>query len=74
MTVLLLLLAHLIADFWLQTDKMVKNKQKHLKKHLLHHLLTTGLALAIIWGGITSLRTLPTIFFSHYFLSVSPIF
>ncbi|GIN59813.1 hypothetical protein J8TS2_41320 [Lederbergia ruris] len=50
MTVLLLLLAHLIADFWLQSDQMVKNKIKHLKKHLFHHLLTTGIALAIIWG------------------------
>lgn len=50
MVVLLLLLAHLIADFWLQTDLMVKNKMKHLKKHMLHHLLTTGLALTIIWG------------------------
>lgn len=50
MTVLLLLLAHLIADFWLQSDLMVKNKIKHLKKHLFHHLLITGIALAIIWG------------------------
>ena len=50
MTVLLLLLAHLIADFWLQSDQMVKNKLKHLKKHLFHHLLTTGIALAVIWG------------------------
>ncbi|GIN70303.1 hypothetical protein J14TS2_07780 [Bacillus sp. J14TS2] len=50
MTVLLLLLAHLIADFWLQSDQMVENKIKYLKKHLLHHLLTTGLALAVIWG------------------------
>ena len=48
--VLLLLLAHLIADFWLQTDAMVKNKIKNLKKHMLHHLITTGLALIIIWG------------------------
>jgi len=48
--VLLLLLAHLIADFWLQTDLMVKNKMKHLKKHMVHHLITTGLALTIIWG------------------------
>ena len=49
MIVLLLLLAHLIADFWLQTDVMVKNKMKQLKKHMLHHLITTGLALTIIW-------------------------
>ena len=50
MPVLLLLLAHLVADFWLQTDLMVKNKIKHLKKHLLHHLLTIGIALVVIWG------------------------
>lgn len=49
--VLLLLLAHLIADFWLQTDVMVKNKMKNLKKHMLHHIITTGLALVVIWGG-----------------------
>lgn len=50
MMILLLLLAHLIADFWLQTDVMVKNKMKNLKKHMFHHLITTGLALTIIWG------------------------
>ncbi|MDS9471185.1 DUF3307 domain-containing protein [Sporosarcina pasteurii] len=49
MTVLLLLLAHLIADFWLQTDIMVNNKIKHIKKHIFHHVLTAGVALAIIW-------------------------
>lgn len=52
MIILLLLLAHLIADFWLQTDSMVRNKLKNFKKHLLHHLLTTGLALTFIWGYI----------------------
>lgn len=51
MIILLLLLAHLIADFWLQTDVMVKNKMKNLKKHMLHHIITTGLALVIIWGA-----------------------
>lgn len=50
MPVLLLLLAHLIADFWLQTDKMVENKLKYIKIHVLHHLLTTGIALAILWS------------------------
>lgn len=50
MIVLLLFLAHLIADFWLQTDQMVKDKLKYLKKHLLHHLLVSGIALAIIWA------------------------
>lgn len=51
MTILLLLLAHLIADFWLQSDQMVKNKIKYLKKHIFHHLLTTGIALTIVWGN-----------------------
>lgn len=50
LVLLLLLLAHLIADFWLQTDDMVKSKLKNLIKHTLHHLITTGLALVIIWG------------------------
>jgi len=50
MIILLLLLAHLIADFWLQTDSMVRNKARNFKKHMLHHLLTTGLALTFIWG------------------------
>lgn len=51
MIVLSLLIAHLVADFWLQTDAMVKNKTKNLKKHMLHHFMTTGLALIFInWG------------------------
>ncbi|WP_130859927.1 DUF3307 domain-containing protein [Gracilibacillus phocaeensis] len=50
MTILLLLLAHFIADFWLQSDQMVKHKIKYLKKHMIHHLLTTGIALVFIWG------------------------
>ncbi|MDX8046200.1 DUF3307 domain-containing protein [Gracilibacillus sp. S3-1-1] len=50
MTVLLLLLGHLIADFWLQSDKMVTNKLKNLPKHLFHHMLTTGIALVVVWG------------------------
>lgn len=51
MIVLLLLIAHLVADFWLQTDAMVKNKTKNLKKHMLHHFMTTGLALIFFnWG------------------------
>ncbi len=49
MIILMLLLAHLIADFWLQTDQMVKDKMKYLKKHSFHHMLTTGIALLIIW-------------------------
>lgn len=49
MIILALLLAHLIADFWLQTDEMVRDKMKCLKKHSFHHMLTTGIALLIVW-------------------------
>lgn len=49
MTVLLLLVAHLVADFWLQTNFMVNNTLRSLRKHVIHHMITTGLALIIIW-------------------------
>jgi hypothetical protein len=75
MTVLLLLLAHLIADFWLQTDKMVKHKIKHLKKHFLHHLFTTGIALAIVWGYYYEFRNMVEYFiFPLLFICVSHLF
>lgn len=50
MVVLLLVLSHLIADFWLQTDQMVLEKLKSLKKHFFHHFLCTTIALFIIWA------------------------
>jgi hypothetical protein len=40
-----LILAHLIADFYLQTDEMVSNKLKHIKKHIFHHTIVTGIVL-----------------------------
>lgn len=49
MLLLSLILAHLIADFYLQTDKMVKNKLKHLKRHIFHHLLTFVVPIVIHW-------------------------
>lgn len=45
MLLLCLILAHLIADFYLQTDTMVKEKMKNIKKHIGHHLLVNGLVL-----------------------------
>jgi hypothetical protein len=47
MLVLCLILAHLIADFHLQTDVMVKEKLKYIKKHMFHHLLLTSAALFV---------------------------
>lgn len=81
MVVLLLILAHFIADFWLQTDLMVKDKLKNLTKHSLHHLLTTAIALAIIWVGLFEYSTiiehfiLPLVFIviSHIFIDLCKI-
>lgn len=49
MLLLSLIIAHLIADFYLQTDQMVQDKLKHLKKHILHHLLVNAVVLAANW-------------------------
>ena len=78
MIILLLLLAHLIADFWLQTDAMVRNKLKSFKKHMLHHLLTTGLVLTFIWGysyhfsNVINYLVLPLIFIclTHFLIDL----
>ncbi|AOV07735.1 DUF3307 domain-containing protein [Sporosarcina ureilytica] len=81
MTVLLLLLAHLIADFWLQTDQMVRSKIKYIKRHILHHLLTTGIVLVILWGyqyefhHIIGYFIFPLLFicFTHLFIDLLKI-
>ncbi|MEM5015046.1 DUF3307 domain-containing protein [Metabacillus indicus] len=49
MIVLSLILAHLTADFLLQTDTMVREKRKYLKKHLLHHTFILLPVLLCFW-------------------------
>ncbi|MCA1319418.1 DUF3307 domain-containing protein [Bacillus tianshenii] len=49
MIVLSLILAHLIADFYLQTEKMVNEKMKFLKLHLFHHTLVTAMTLCMLY-------------------------
>ncbi|ADU29284.1 DUF3307 domain-containing protein [Evansella cellulosilytica] len=49
MALLSLVLAHLIGDFFLQTEKMVKNKKLYLKRHLLHQFVVGFIALFIIF-------------------------
>lgn len=49
MLILSLIIAHLIADFYLQTDIMVQDKQKNIKKHILHHFLVNTAVLAGGW-------------------------
>ncbi|UOE96207.1 DUF3307 domain-containing protein [Alkalihalobacillus sp. LMS39] len=53
MIVLGLLLGHLIADFYFQTEKMVLEKKKYLGKHVLHHTAITVLVVTCfyIWSG-----------------------
>jgi hypothetical protein len=48
MLILTLIIAHLLADFYLQTDRMVQDKLKYIKKHILHHFLVY---LAVLMGG-----------------------
>jgi hypothetical protein len=49
MILLSLILAHLIADFYLQTDKMVNDKYKYLKLHMFHHFVSLLIPFSIIW-------------------------
>ncbi|GAM14032.1 DUF3307 domain-containing protein [Mesobacillus selenatarsenatis] len=44
-----LIIAHLLADFYLQTDHMVQDKLRNLKKHILHHLLVNTAVLTAGW-------------------------
>lgn len=49
MLLLSLIIAHLLADFYLQTDRMVEDKLRSLKKHILHHLMMNTLVLGAGW-------------------------
>ena len=49
MIVLLLILAHLIADFYFQTEKMVKEKRRYLILHLFHHAAMIFISLSILF-------------------------
>lgn len=47
---LILLLAHLISDFWLQADSLPPKKIKQMASHLFHLSLIYVLAFLMIWG------------------------
>ncbi|WP_226641990.1 DUF3307 domain-containing protein [Mesobacillus subterraneus] len=49
MLLLSLIIAHLIADFYLQTDRMVQDKLKNIKKHIFHHFLVNAAVLSAGW-------------------------
>lgn len=62
MIILLLIFAHLLSDFWLQSNNMVRHKLKTLKIHMFHHFLTTAFTLLIIWGSVFKFHE-PMIYF-----------
>ncbi|KPB06406.1 DUF3307 domain-containing protein [Bacillus sp. CHD6a] len=49
MIILSLILAHLMADFYFQTEHMVKEKRKFLKLHLFHHAAIFLIPLLVIY-------------------------
>jgi len=63
MLLLCLILAHLIADFYLQTDDMVLEKNKNIQKHITHHFLMN----ALILGGFLIFHFKP-MHILHYFV------
>ena len=58
MVLLSLIIVHLIADFLLQTDEMVRDKLKSLKKHIFHHFLLTLVLLLGLWVMVYSQKGL----------------
>ncbi|TGB00452.1 DUF3307 domain-containing protein [Sporolactobacillus shoreae] len=49
MTVLILILAHLVGDFYLQTDRMAASKQKYLIRHVLIHFVLYFCLLLVLY-------------------------
>ncbi len=54
MILLLIILSHLIADFYLQTDKMVQNKLMYIWKHIFHHFIVILIPIFIYWWKINN--------------------
>ncbi|MFS0556762.1 DUF3307 domain-containing protein [Brevibacillus sp. 179-C9.3 HS] len=80
MLVLGLIVAHFIADFYLQTDEMVVHKQKNLRKHTIHHLVIMLLTFTVTflfsstpsysWSGVLFQIILPSCLIAllHYLI------
>lgn len=49
MLLLSLILVHLIADFFLQTDEMANKKRKYLLRHIFHHFILNTMLLTAFW-------------------------
>ncbi|MDQ1002349.1 putative membrane protein YwzB [Neobacillus niacini] len=81
MLLLSLILAHLIADFYLQTDEMVLDKMKNIKKHMSHHFLLNLLVLTVFYlvsfkeMSVFSRLVFPLVFIvsSHFLIDILKI-
>ncbi len=72
MLFLSLVLAHLFADFYLQTDDMVNEKRKNLRKHVVHHFFMTAFVLIGFWIFQSDLEgILPNLIFPLFLIVVS---
>lgn len=68
-----LLLAHILGDFVLQSDKAVQHKIEHkaASKYLYGHILIHAVLLGIFLGfGMTNAWIYPTILISHYLIDL----
>ena len=70
----LLMLGHIIGDFYLQTDKLAAKKKKSTPSMLLHCLLYTivlGVGVSILSGGVVeTLAISMMIFVSHLIIDL----
>lgn len=70
--ILSLILVHLIADFYLQTDDMVKEKLKNIKKHIIHHFLLTAFVLiSFCFFHVDKVNILVNLISPLFFISIT---
>ncbi|MFS0777298.1 DUF3307 domain-containing protein [Neobacillus sp. 3P2-tot-E-2] len=68
MLILSLILVHLIADFYMQTDEMVVDKMKNIKKHIGHHFLVNVLVLTVFYLSSSKEVSITSLIFSLLFI------
>lgn len=81
MLLLSFIFAHLIADFYLQTNKMVENKKKYIALHMIHHFICLSFVVFIFWWvrfdfqNVFTYAIFPIIFLlsTHLFIDLGKI-
>lgn len=69
----LILLGHIIGDFYAQTDKMAEKKKTSIKYMLIHCLIYTiavGSGLFLLYRGIETIVILCVIYLSHFIIDM----